>query len=279
MPITIVAAVASVVRYHNHFISRSIIRRNRLWLTGMADIGNIVSGKGEGRGEEPALIPAATVVLVADIDAQLQTLMLRRNSKLDFAGGNWVFPGGRIDAADCEPGGELHDIAAARTAAIRETAEEAGLDIDTSRLTYFSHWVAPALLKKRFTTWFFYARVDAEQAANVRIDGGEIHEYSWLPPAEILARADRGEMAILPPTMVSLIEMANFDSVDALLSATAKVEPFTFQPRLFMGEGEDGRYVFMYQGDAGYETVDPDVPGPRHRLAFVDGQAVYEKKL
>ena len=32
-------------------------------------------------------------------DAGLETLMLRRNSKLEFAGGMWVWPGGRIDPA------------------------------------------------------------------------------------------------------------------------------------------------------------------------------------
>ena len=40
------------------------------------------------------LIAAATVVLVRDTAQGLETLMLRRNAKLNFAGGNWVFPGG-----------------------------------------------------------------------------------------------------------------------------------------------------------------------------------------
>ena len=47
-----------------------------------------------------SLLPAATVVLVRQGDSGIQTLLLRRNSALRFAGGNWVFPGGRIDKAD-----------------------------------------------------------------------------------------------------------------------------------------------------------------------------------
>jgi 8-oxo-dGTP pyrophosphatase MutT (NUDIX family) len=50
--------------------------------------------------ELPPAIPAATVVLLRDAAGGLETLMLRRNSKLAFAGGAWVFPGGRIDPED-----------------------------------------------------------------------------------------------------------------------------------------------------------------------------------
>ena len=49
-------------------------------------------------GESPA-IDAATVVVLRDGDEGLETLMLRRNSKIAF-GGMWVFPGGRVDDTD-----------------------------------------------------------------------------------------------------------------------------------------------------------------------------------
>ncbi|MFM8861560.1 MAG: NUDIX hydrolase, partial [Acidimicrobiia bacterium] len=48
-------------------------------------------------------VPAATVVLVRDaIDGRpgVEVLLARRNSKIYFAGGAWVFPGGRIDVED-----------------------------------------------------------------------------------------------------------------------------------------------------------------------------------
>ncbi|MEC8618667.1 MAG: NUDIX hydrolase, partial [Pseudomonadota bacterium] len=73
-----------------------------------------------------ALIPAATVVLVRDGDSGVEALMLRKNSKITF-GGMWVFPGGKIDAADYPDGTVNPDNidTAARAAAVRETQEEA----------------------------------------------------------------------------------------------------------------------------------------------------------
>jgi 8-oxo-dGTP pyrophosphatase MutT (NUDIX family) len=86
--------------------------------------------------------PAATVMIVDD-RPDLQILMIERNAKMVFAGGMWVFPGGRVDsgeADDFEPLCEGLDDAGANAilgvdddalaywvAAIRENFEEAGL--------------------------------------------------------------------------------------------------------------------------------------------------------
>jgi 8-oxo-dGTP pyrophosphatase MutT (NUDIX family) len=117
-------------------------------------------GNVEMRSEEDpnvsALIPAATVVLVRDGDSAVEVLMLRKNSKITF-GGMWVFPGGKIDAADY-PGGEVSSDnidAAARAAAVRETQEEAGITVDAQDYEFLSHWTPPPGQQKRFATWFF----------------------------------------------------------------------------------------------------------------------------
>src|SRR5213079_991706 len=112
--------------------------------------------------ELPPAIPAATVVLLRDGSDGLETLMLRRNSKLAFAGGAWVFPGGRIDPDDYPSGTPTTDdaevAAAARTAAVREAEEEAGLVVDPESLVWFAHWTPGPLAARRFATWFFMAR-------------------------------------------------------------------------------------------------------------------------
>src|SRR5689334_14483406 len=98
-------------------------------------------------------VPAATVVLVRDGADGLETLLLRRNSKIAF-GGMWVFPGGRIDESDWRGLVAGDELAAARRAAVRETHEEAGLVIAEGSLVALSHWTPPAMAPKRFLTWF-----------------------------------------------------------------------------------------------------------------------------
>ena len=147
---------------------------------------NDMYGNVEMRSEEDpnvsALIPAATVVLVRDGDSAVEVLMLRKNSKITF-GGMWVFPGGKIDAADY-PGGEVSPDnidAAARAAAVRETQEEAGITVDAQDYVFLSHWTPPPGQQKRFATWFFVAKV--EGAMDIAIDDGEIKDHAWLNPA------------------------------------------------------------------------------------------------
>ncbi|MCH1445424.1 MAG: NUDIX hydrolase, partial [Luminiphilus sp.] len=50
----------------------------------------------------PKARPASTVVLLRDSDSGMETLMLKRNKALMFAGGLWVFPGGALEEADLE---------------------------------------------------------------------------------------------------------------------------------------------------------------------------------
>ncbi|HET7274563.1 MAG TPA: hypothetical protein VFI91_05260 [Longimicrobiaceae bacterium] len=46
--------------------------------------------------------PAATVVLMRPADHGPEALLLRRPTRSSFAAGAWVFPGGRVDAADSD---------------------------------------------------------------------------------------------------------------------------------------------------------------------------------
>ena len=44
--------------------------------------------------------PAATVMLLRHLEGSLEVFMLRRTNAAAFAGGMYVFPGGRVDDAD-----------------------------------------------------------------------------------------------------------------------------------------------------------------------------------
>lgn len=215
----------------------------------------------DGEREEGDPIPAATVVLVRDTSAGIETLMLRKNSELAF-GGMWVFPGGRIDDGDRAHAPDLES--AARRAAVREAAEEADLVVDEPSLAWISHWLPPGLAPKRYATWFFVA--PAPDGA-VTIDGGEIHDSAWMRPADALVRRDRGEIELAPPTWMTLHYLDAFTTVDHVLADARAREPFYYQTEIARcSEG----VVAMWTGDAGYGTDDPDAPGSRHRLWMLD---------
>lgn len=213
-------------------------------------------------GQPPVL--AATVILLRDGSGGLETLMLRRNSKIVF-GGMWVFPGGRLDSSDWEGVVEGDELAASRRAAEREAHEECGLRVDSESMIPFSHWTPPPVTPKRFLTWFFAARAGE---GNVAIDHGEIHESDWMSPAEALRRQGEQQIELAPPTFVTLSELAGFSSVEQALETVARRTPERFAT--VIGVTDTGP-VTMWHGDAGYDAADPTLPGPRHRLTMVKG--------
>jgi 8-oxo-dGTP pyrophosphatase MutT (NUDIX family) len=214
---------------------------------------------------------AATVILLRDGERGLETLMLRRNSKLDFAGGMWVFPGGRVDQEDRAGLAAGDDLGAARRAAVREAREESGLVIDEAALVAISHWTPPDMAPKRFLTWFFVARAPE---GDVAIDQGEIHAHSWVEPAELLRRRNALEVEILPPTWVTLEALAAHSTVEVALAAAAAAEPLRFHTRIAMVEGGS---LAIWQGDAAYDGGDPHATGGRNRLWMLQTGWRYER--
>jgi 8-oxo-dGTP pyrophosphatase MutT (NUDIX family) len=225
------------------------------------------------KAEKSALPPilAATVILLRDGATGLETLMLRRNSKILF-GGMWVFPGGRVDPEDWEGVDPQDELGAALCAAKRESLEECGLRVSKEAMLPFSHWTPPPVTPKRFMTWFFVAR---PEAGTVTIDDGEIKESLWMSPTEALRRQSVQEIELAAPTFVTLTELSRFSNVDEALAATACREPERFSTHI--GVTDTGP-VAIWHGDAGYDSNDVEASGPRHRLTMVKGgQWRYER--
>jgi 8-oxo-dGTP pyrophosphatase MutT (NUDIX family) len=222
-------------------------------------------------GQDEA-IPAATVVLLraepATEGPDVEVLMLHKASKIAF-GGMWVFPGGRIDPEDY-PADKDVDVAA-RTAAVRETMEEAGISSREEDFVFFAHWTPPPGTPKRFSTWFFAAVADSHA---VSIDGGEIQDHRWMRPQEALRLHAAGEIDLAPPTWVTLYQLTREPTVEAVLARLQARPARIYQTRI--GVRADGVRVAMWEGDAGYATKDASVPGPRHRLNMAPGGFVFE---
>ena len=228
--------------------------------------------------EVPQVRPAATVIVVRDGADGLETLLLRRHSDIAFHGGAWVFPGGRLDEADyagievpIDPTHDDHEPAA-RVAAVREAAEEAGLELDPASLVPFSHWTTPAVRVKRYATWFF---VVAAPPGEVVVDGSEITDHRWMSPTAALVARDAGEIELPPPTYVSLLRIAASASVSDVLHEATRAPYLRFEPHI---RPVDGGFVSIYSGDVAYDDEDLfGAEGPRHRLYAVSPTWRYER--
>jgi 8-oxo-dGTP pyrophosphatase MutT (NUDIX family) len=223
----------------------------------------------KGRGGE-APVAAATVVLLRGRGEGLETLMLRRNSKIAF-GSMWVFPGGRVDPEDAGQLPPDDDLAVARVAAVREAREETGLTLAADRLVPLSHWTPPPIAPRRYLTWFFLAPAESDK---VTIDHGEIREHAWMSPTAALDRRDAGEIELAPPTFVTLHALARSSSVSEAMERARSVAPERFETHIAVTEAGP---IALWHGDAGWEASDAEVPGNRHRLAMHDGVWSYER--
>jgi 8-oxo-dGTP pyrophosphatase MutT (NUDIX family) len=223
-------------------------------------------------GAVSELIPAATVILARPAEGPeggFEVLMLRRDSRLAFAGGMWVFPGGRVDAADY--GDDLDDLATAeQRAAAREALEEAGLVVDAAALARWSHWTPPEHDHgHRFSTAFFVA---VAPDGDVVVDDGEIRAYRWVSPARALELHAAKEVELSPPTYITLVQLAEAADAEAVVALAGSREPEHFSTRL---SSDGDTFVALYHGDAGYEAGDGTLTGARHRLLMGDGEWEY----
>lgn len=214
--------------------------------------------------------PSGTAVLLKEADQHFEVLLLRRSTQLSFHGGAWVFPGGKVDPNDF-PSDDNDITGAARNAAARETREEAGLEILPERMILLSRWTTPEGLPRRFTAWFFVTEV---ADCNVVIDHEEISEFQWIRPDAAVHAQRAGELALPPPTFVTLLALTQYESVDMALSTLLNQRPMVFTPKVC--ETDTG-LCFLYEGDAGYELHDANQPGARHRLSLIEGQYMYER--
>jgi 8-oxo-dGTP pyrophosphatase MutT (NUDIX family) len=184
---------------------------------------------------EPEAIPAATVIVMRDAaSGPPDLLMVERARAMSFAGGALVFPG-------------------SRTAAMRETLEEAGVAVGLEvtpgviadlrrrlyagepmgalldeygatlaldRLVPFARWLPEGVHHKIFDTRFYLAR--APEGAEPVVDGNENVRVFWASARAVLDAADAGDATIIFPTRRNLERLALFSSFeDAAADAIA----------------------------------------------------------
>ncbi len=128
-----------------------------------------------------------------------------------------------------------------RKGSLIELARSEQLVLATDRLAYFAHWITPEGMPKRFDTHFFLATAPAEQEAIY--DQLETSEGIWIQPAEALALFSEGEIPIAFPTYHQLHDLANFNSVDKVLQASATRYVPTYTPLMVYEDGRPQVYL------------------------------------
>ena len=240
-------------------------------------LGDTLDGSRPRRPEDaadPGIPIAATVVLVRDGAAGPEVLLLERPDRGSFAGA-WVFPGGKVDAADrraeADEGADTGDGrqvradaavegAAAVRAAVRETQEETGLVVVADDLVPVSVWDPPPGIALRIRTWFFAV---AAPPGVLTLSPAEAVAAQWLRPSDALARHARGALTLYPPTWVTLHDLQHQPDAGTLIAALRIGGPTRFET---VAQRTASGPVLLWQGDADYEDAAASDPRGRHRL-------------
>ena len=130
----------------------------------------------------------------------------------------------------------------ARQHSLSELLARRSLVLRADLLRPLAHWITPEVEPRRFDTRFFLARMPEGQVC--REVGGEADQRVWVRPADALAAG----LQMMPPTAVTLRDLAGHGDVAAALAAERRIVPVL--PRLVVAD--DDSVAFLLPGDAGY---------------------------
>ena len=103
-----------------------------------------------------------------------------------------------------------------------------GLVLDADLLLPWARWITPRFESRRFDTRFFLAAMPpGARPRDLHAEGlgGEGERAGWLPAADAVRRHGRGELPMLPPTLVCLEELAAAPDVATLLATPRRLRP------------------------------------------------------
>lgn len=199
---------------------------------------------------------AATVAILRDADDGLEVYLIKRAAAMNFAAVT-AYPGGAVETED----GPAEHPQTLRKAAVREVWEETGVRLETSAVLPFARWITPEPLPVRFDTEFFATALPPGDEPELR--GTEAEQGGWLNPGRLLQNrgGNRNELgaSLLPPTLATLYQLAQYESVDTALSGLASLPVVPLLPVPVMA-ADDVQWQLL---DAGANAVvtDPTAVG------------------
>ncbi len=102
------------------------------------------------------------------------------------------------------------------TASWKQFLEDGNMRLRCADLLYFSFWITPETIPKRYSTRFFLAELPEGQEA--MHCGGELTDSVWMTANDVLAASRTGKMTVHFPTMTTLKSLAGFESVAEMQS-------------------------------------------------------------
>jgi 8-oxo-dGTP pyrophosphatase MutT (NUDIX family) len=149
-----------------------------------------------------------------------------------------------------ERAGSLRPSVVAEADGFLRLFEDMDLALDLAALTPFARWITPAMMPKRFDTWFFLAAAPPDQLA--QCDGWETVDAEWIEPDRALALAAAGERSVIFPTRMNLQLLAESADADEARRRAGRRTLVTVEPKMI--DGPDGRFLVI-PSDAGYGEV------------------------
>jgi 8-oxo-dGTP pyrophosphatase MutT (NUDIX family) len=147
--------------------------------------------------------------------------------------------GGALVSNSAELAADRHALLTG-TATLGDVLGRRGLVLRADLLTPWARWITPEVSPRRYDTWFFAAALPPGQTATAAPEGhadpGESESGTWLRPAAALEAAEAGQITLLPPTAVTLRELAGHHDVPGILARR-----MTIAPRLPRVVVEDGK--------------------------------------
>jgi hypothetical protein len=117
-----------------------------------------------------------------------------------------------------------------------EVLARRGLMVRADLLRPWARWITPEASPRRFDTWFFAAILPPGQTATLDRVPGESDSGTWLRPSAALDAARAGQLTLLPPTAVTLNELAAHRDVAGILAARRTIAPL--MPEVVTEDGQ-----------------------------------------
>ncbi|HWE88384.1 MAG TPA: NUDIX hydrolase [Pseudonocardiaceae bacterium] len=148
--------------------------------------------------------------------------------------------------ADTAPFAAARQALVDRRLSLAEFITEARLTVRADLLRPWASWVTPVGEPRRYDARFFLAELPAGQHADGHTT--EADHAAWVRPADALTAWQAGRTALLPPTWITLTDLAEFGSVAEAMAAPRSVDKI--EPKLVR---EDDAVRVVLPGDPGWE--------------------------